>query len=161
MHMVLSTLAKSLKHLASKPYTRLVPKKSNPFKTDNMRGAHTLDMLKCTGCSMCQQVCPAACIDMVTVEGDYPQNPRRRFPRIDHSKCTFCGLCVEYCPVGALSMTNVTGFELFTTNKDTTFKQPLQLRESVGRITVTKDLFTNAYGGVAPREKTAMGKGEK
>ncbi|MFZ8791783.1 MAG: 4Fe-4S binding protein [Thermosphaera aggregans] len=160
--MVLPTLVKSLKHLATKPYTRLVPRKSSPFKTDSIRGAHLLDMSKCTGCSMCQQVCPAACIDMVVVEGDYSQNPRKRFPRIDHSKCTFCGLCVEYCPVAALSMTTVTGYELFATNKDSTLKHPHQLKESTGKVTVTKELFTVAYSsGIVSREKSVGIGGER
>jgi NADH-quinone oxidoreductase subunit I len=156
--MVLPTLIKSVKYLVSKPYTRIVPRKSQPFKTESIRGAHVLDMLKCVGCSMCQQVCPAACIDMVVVEGEYPQNPKKRFPRIDHSKCTFCGLCVEYCPVGALTMTTATGYELFTTSKDSTFKEPLKLKEALGKVTVTKDLFTSAYAqGVITKERSSRG----
>ncbi len=139
--MATQTLIKSLKYLFTTPYTRLVPRKVKPFKTEKIRGAHILDMNKCTGCSMCQQVCPAACIDMVQVEGNYPQNPRKRFPRIDHSKCTFCALCVEYCPVGALSMTTRTGYELFTIDKNTTLKSPLELCRIEGEVTVTKEDF--------------------
>ncbi|MEM0347697.1 MAG: 4Fe-4S binding protein [Zestosphaera sp.] len=143
--MVVSTLLKSLKYLAQKPYTRLVPDRDKPFKTSTLRGAHVLDMSKCTGCSMCQQVCPAACIDMVSVEGKYPQNPKSRFPRIDHSKCTFCALCVEYCPFNALSMTSATGFELFTVDKSKTFKQPFDLVKPLGESTVSKEDFRKPY----------------
>lgn len=150
--MVLSTFYKSLKYLIRRPYTRLVPERDKPFKTDKLRGAHVLDMSKCTGCSMCQQVCPAACIDMTTVEERYPQNPRSRFPRIDHSKCTFCALCVEYCPFSALSMTNATGFELFTVNKSVTLKQPHDLKQPLGDVTLTRDDFKKTYAkGDEPR----------
>lgn len=150
--MVLPTILKSLKHLTRRPYTRLVPEKERPFKTVTMRGAHVLDMSKCTGCSMCQQVCPAACIDMVVVEGRFPQNPKSRFPRIDHSKCTFCALCVEYCPFEALSMTNATGYELFTVDKSSTLKQPHDLKTSPGRITISKSYFKEAYASEEGRK---------
>ncbi|MEO3993201.1 MAG: 4Fe-4S binding protein [Desulfurococcaceae archaeon TW002] len=143
--MVTSTFIKAFKYVLKKPYTRLVPASDRPYKSDVLRGTHVLDMSKCTGCSMCQQVCPAACIDMVVVEGSYHQNPRSRFPRIDHGKCTFCALCVEYCPFNALSMTDATGFELFTIDKSTTFKEPRKLTEYSNKITVTKELFKGAY----------------
>jgi NADH-quinone oxidoreductase subunit I len=140
--MVLSTIAEAVKYLFKRPYTRLVPAKTGPFKTDRMRGAHILDMSKCTGCSMCQLVCPANAIDMVEVPGQYPQNPRRRFPRIDLHRCTFCALCVEYCPFDALYMTSVTGFELYTRDKSTTLKSPVELsRGDYTLVTIKRDLY--------------------
>ena len=142
--MVFSTIKEAVKYMVKKPYTRQVPRKDKRFKTENLRGAHILYMDKCTGCSMCQQVCPAACIDMVVVEGDWPRNPRKRFPRIDHSKCTFCALCVEYCPFGALSMTDATGFELFTTDKSRTLKMPYDLKP-MGVETLTKEKLLSNY----------------
>lgn len=145
--MVWATIAKATKYLFRKPYTRMVPKSEPPFKTESMRGRHILDMNKCTGCSMCQIVCPANAIDMEVVEGDFPQNKRKRFPRIDLHKCTFCGLCVEYCPFAALSMTDITGFELYTKNKETTIAHPTDLAKppkGVGFIvTITKEKFRN------------------
>lgn len=143
--MVSSTLVESLRFMVKKPYTRMVPVKSAPFKVIGLRGSHILDMNKCTGCSMCQQVCPATSIDMVTVEGNYPQNPRKRFPRIDHSKCTFCGLCVEYCPFNALTMTTATGYELFAVKKDKTLRMPTELRGDGGAPSFTKDRVLAAY----------------
>lgn len=145
IRVVWATFAKSIKYLVARPYTRQVPRIDKPFKTSVLRGAHILDMNKCTGCGMCQIMCPAACIDFVVVEGDYPQNPKKRFPRIDQSKCTFCGLCVEYCPFNALFMTMATGFELFTTDKSKTFKEPTQLKGDVKTITVSRELFLGAY----------------
>ncbi|ACL11279.1 NADH-quinone oxidoreductase subunit I [Desulfurococcus amylolyticus] len=144
--MVVASISNSLKYLLRKPYTRQVPRIDKPFKTPVTRGSHVLDMLKCTGCSMCQQVCPANAIDMVTADGDYPQNPRKRFPRIDLHKCTFCGLCVEYCPFNALSMTTATGYELFTVDKSTLLRQPIELKLlSNASITITKSYFTLPY----------------
>jgi len=140
--MVLSTIVKSIEYMLKRPYTRLVPAKSRPFKTERLRGAHLLDMSKCTGCSMCQLVCPANAIDMVEVEGNYPQNPRRRFPRIDLHKCTYCALCVEYCPFNALYMTSITGFELYTRDKKTTLKTPLELSKvDSSLITVRREML--------------------
>lgn len=143
--MVSITLVESIKIMMKKPYTRMVPVKSSPFKVIGLRGSHILDMTKCTGCSMCQQVCPANSIDMVIVEGDYPQNPRKRFPRIDHSKCTFCGLCVEYCPFSALTMTTATGYELFAVKKDKTLRMPRELNGDGGAPSFTKDRVLTAY----------------
>ncbi len=141
--MVLQTIIRAVKYLFTKPYTRMVPRSEKPFKTTSIRGRHVLDMSRCTGCSMCQRVCPANAIDMVEVEGDWSQNPRKRFPRIDLHKCTFCGLCVEYCPFKALSMTTYTGYELYTRDKNTTLLHPLQLAEKPPEaiITVKKNGF--------------------
>ena len=141
--MVLHTIITAVKFLFKKPYTRMVPWQEKPFKTEHMRGRHVLDMSRCTGCSMCQQVCPANAIDMVVVEGDWKQNPRKRFPRIDLHKCTFCGLCVEYCPFKALSMTDATGFELYTRDKSKTLAYPQQLsvKPENNRFTIRKEDF--------------------
>jgi len=156
--MVTQSLLKSLKYLFTKPYTRQVPRIDKSFKSPVTRGAHVLDMSKCTGCSMCQQVCPANAIDMVVVEGNYPQNPRKRFPRIDLHKCTFCGLCVEYCPFNALSMTSATGFELFTVDKSTLLKNPVELKP-LGALTVTKEHLTASYNRVFLQGDRSKGNG--
>jgi len=145
--MVLKTISVVVSYLMKRPYTRMVPRKEESPRSDRTRGRHILLMDKCTGCSMCQQVCPANAIDMVKVEGSWPQNKLGRFPRIDEHKCTFCGLCVEYCPFSALVMTDITGFELTTKDKSKTFYIP-QMLASVSerpnyRITFTKDLFTH------------------
>ena len=53
-----------------------------------------LDDTRCTGCSDCAEVCPAACLEMV---GGLPWLPRPR-------ACISCALCVEVCNPGALAM---------------------------------------------------------
>jgi len=142
--MVWSTLEKTAKYLFKRPYTRMVPKSEPPLRTDHTRGRHILDMQKCTGCSLCKMVCPANAIDMEHVEGEFPRNKKKIFPRIDLHKCTYCGLCVEYCPFSALSMTDVTGFELFTTDKSITLKHPRDLSvppRTRYKVTITKKMF--------------------
>lgn len=46
----------------------------------------------CTGCRVCENVCPTGCISM---HGD---NEGFLTPVIDHEKCINCGLCVKRCP---------------------------------------------------------------
>jgi len=154
--MVWATLSKTVKYLFRKPYTRMVPKSEPPFKTENLRGRHILDLNKCTGCGMCKIVCPAFAIDLVPVEGDFPQNKPKRFPRIDLHKCTFCGLCVEYCPFSALVMTDTTGFELYTNDKDSTLVMPTELAKPPKperyRVTITKDRFLKQLPPPKPKK---------
>jgi ferredoxin len=45
----------------------------------------------CVGCSMCERVCPAECIDF-------------RTHRIDHSRCVMCLNCVTSCKRGGISL---------------------------------------------------------
>jgi NAD-dependent dihydropyrimidine dehydrogenase PreA subunit len=45
---------------------------------------------KCTGCGICQSVCPASAVILNTAAA------------IDGEKCTGCGLCIAECPQGAI-----------------------------------------------------------
>ena len=47
----------------------------------------------CTGCGMCEKVCPARAIRM-----------RAKLPRIDRRKCICCFCCQEFCPQGAMKV---------------------------------------------------------
>ena len=47
---------------------------------------------KCTGCGVCQQVCPTDAISVDDIAG------------INRKKCTGCGQCVAECPQDALSL---------------------------------------------------------
>ncbi|WP_157149800.1 polysaccharide pyruvyl transferase family protein [Brachyspira pilosicoli] len=55
---------------------------------------NSIDILKkteCTGCSVCEKVCPYNAIEMIeTKEGFH-------YPLIYKNKCTNCGLCVKKC----------------------------------------------------------------
>lgn len=46
----------------------------------------------CTGCRMCEQVCPHHCISMVQDKEGF------LVPKVDQEKCVNCGLCSKKCP---------------------------------------------------------------
>jgi ferredoxin len=50
------------------------------------------DRSRCTGCGLCEQLCPAGAIRVTYVAN------------IDARRCTGCGLCVEQCPQGAIRL---------------------------------------------------------
>ena len=56
-----------------------------------MNNINILNRKECTGCSVCSQVCPHNCIEMIeTKEGFH-------YPVVDEKLCTDCGLCVKKC----------------------------------------------------------------
>ena len=56
-----------------------------------MNNINILNRKECTGCSVCVQVCPHNCIEMIeTKEGFH-------YPAVDEKLCTDCGLCVKKC----------------------------------------------------------------
>ena len=92
-----------------------------------LKGRHILYTDKCTGCSLCAIACEniAACIDMVKVEGDWPDNSKDIMPQIDYGRCVFCGFCVDACPFDCLFMT--PEYELAATDKRKLVHTPFQL----------------------------------
>jgi len=67
------------------------------------------DTLKCTGCTLCEQVCPPRAI--YGIEGEKHEKVRvANSFYIDLLRCMYCHLCVEVCPFDAIGMTD--GFEL-------------------------------------------------
>ena len=59
---------------------------------------------RCTGCRICERVCPYQAIEMV--QANRHQEPYHRIkyiPKIDEKLCYGCGLCVTSCPVYALN----------------------------------------------------------
>lgn len=46
----------------------------------------------CTGCRMCEQICPKSAIGMIENNEGFLE------PQIDKSKCINCGLCLKKCP---------------------------------------------------------------
>ena len=51
-----------------------------------------IDETKCTGCSVCANVCPQGAIRMDDIA------------RVDAALCTGCGVCVRECPSRAISL---------------------------------------------------------
>ena len=55
--------------------------------------AAQVDKEKCTGCSLCFDVCPVEAIEILSNEA-----------KIDEDKCVDCGACVDECPNEAISL---------------------------------------------------------
>lgn len=87
--------------------------------TERFRGKLDIDPMKCTGCSVCEIVCPAGVITMVPV-GKKVVGSREvevKKPSFDLYSCISCGQCVDDCKFGALTLTH--DFELAVFKKDT------------------------------------------
>lgn len=52
----------------------------------------TIDLLRCNGCGMCEELCPTAAVEV--------RGGRALIVRPDD--CTFCEVCESYCPEGAI-----------------------------------------------------------
>jgi formate hydrogenlyase subunit 6/NADH:ubiquinone oxidoreductase subunit I len=87
--------------------------------TERFRGRLDIDPIKCTGCSICEIVCPAGVITMVPT-GTRTVGSRKvevKRPEFDLYSCISCGQCVDDCRFGALSLTH--DFELAVFKKET------------------------------------------
>jgi formate hydrogenlyase subunit 6/NADH:ubiquinone oxidoreductase subunit I len=85
---------------------------------DRFRGKLDIDPVKCTGCSVCEIVCPAGVITMVPVGtrivGGREVGVKR--PSFELYTCISCGQCVDDCRFGALTLTH--DFELAVFKKE-------------------------------------------
>lgn len=108
-----------LKHTARKRITLEYPEIKRPV-SDKFRGK--IEFLydengktKCTGCGLCQKVCP--CKDLIKIERSKDESGKLKVDKyeMNMSQCIFCGNCVSYCPAGALKMTK--NYELASLNK--------------------------------------------
>ena len=104
--MIIRPLLTALKNFFRNPVTIKYPEETRII-TERERGLHWLVTDKCTGCSMCFQVCPSKAITMIKAESGTKLskiNRRGILPVIDYNKCIFCGLCVDVCAFNALHM---------------------------------------------------------
>ncbi len=86
---------------------------------ERFRGKLDIDPIKCTGCSVCEIVCPAGVITMVPV-GTKTVGSRTidiKRPNFELYSCISCGQCVDDCRFGALTLTH--DFELAVFRKET------------------------------------------
>lgn len=56
------------------------------------KNIHTLPKLSCTGCGLCNDLCPKECISFVTDSEFF------LYPQVDEQSCINCGQCVQKCP---------------------------------------------------------------
>lgn len=101
------------KHIFKKKVTLEYPEK-RPNLGEHFRGKHILDRTKCTGCGMCQTVCPAGAIQITKDKGEDGKLFVKDYT-VDLKKCIFCGNCQYYCPQKAISLSDE--FELATDDK--------------------------------------------
>lgn len=57
-----------------------------------MENISILDKKNCTGCRMCEQICPVNAIEMVENKEGFLE------PKVIEEKCINCGLCAKRCP---------------------------------------------------------------
>ncbi len=68
-------------------------------KTTKPRAVAVVEAADCTGCEVCELVCPVDAIQMQPVEGDIAF-----LARVDDDTCTGCNLCAIDCPWEAITM---------------------------------------------------------
>jgi len=115
---VASALGEMFRTAMQKPVTEEYPF-GKKVVTERFRGKLDIDPVKCTGCSVCEIVCPAGVITMVPV-GKKVIGSREvevKKPLFDLYSCISCGQCVDDCKFGALWLTH--DFELAVFKKDT------------------------------------------
>ena len=112
-----SALGEMFRTAVQRPITEEYPF-GKKVVTDRFRGKLDIDPVKCTGCSVCEIVCPAGVVTMVQV-GEKQVGGRQvaiKRPEFDLFSCISCGQCVDDCKFGALNLTH--DFELSVFKKE-------------------------------------------
>ncbi len=60
----------------------------------------------CTGCKICERVCPSGAIEMVECGPDDVRTKTGFRPICHFDRCILCGQCVESCPRDVLRLTD-------------------------------------------------------
>jgi len=73
------------------------------------QGIAAIDLMKCTGCGACVEVCPQGTIAVLDLDIDYYaacRNPEKgkAVTSVCSLGCISCGICAKSCPFGALTM---------------------------------------------------------
>ncbi len=94
-----SMLGDVLQSLFQKPATQLYPYVHEAAPA-TFRGKLIWEPAKCTGCQLCVKDCPAAAIELITID----KATKRFVMRYDIDRCTYCAQCVVSCRQKCLSM---------------------------------------------------------
>jgi len=73
-------------------------------KQNKIRPKAIVDIICCTGCEVCVQVCPVDCITIEDSDLNF-----NGIAEIDGEICTGCNLCAIDCPWEAISMIKPDG----------------------------------------------------
>ncbi|UCG44946.1 MAG: 4Fe-4S dicluster domain-containing protein [Candidatus Bathyarchaeota archaeon] len=64
----------------------------------------TVDKTLCTGCEICQAICPKEAIEIKMLPKVPGEKRKHATIDVDGEKCHFCGICSSLCPFGALKV---------------------------------------------------------
>jgi formate hydrogenlyase subunit 6/NADH:ubiquinone oxidoreductase subunit I len=114
--------------LFKKPVTEFYPFQKKPGP-DRLRGQLIFDPARCSGCKICVRDCPAAAIELHTVD-----KATKRYVMTFHAdRCTFCAQCVFSCNFDSLSM-SADHWELAALGRDA-FNVPCGRPEDIKAMT--------------------------
>jgi heterodisulfide reductase subunit A-like polyferredoxin len=65
------------------------------------------DMAACTGCGLCEELCPYAALTVDTEKGNW----------IDEEYCLGCGMCVGQCPEDAIKLVHLATGDVVWENR--------------------------------------------
>ena len=71
---------------------------------------------KCTGCKICERVCPSGAIEMIKCRPEDVQTKTGFRPICHFDRCILCNQCVESCPRNVLALT--AEFEMAFLSRD-------------------------------------------
>jgi heterodisulfide reductase subunit A2 len=61
-----------------------------------------IDQEKCSGCGICEPLCPYGAISMIATDAAHPR------ARIEMTQCKGCGVCTTACPSTAIILHGYT-----------------------------------------------------
>lgn len=95
-----------LKSATSKQATVLYPfTKEGLNIPEGLRGKWTYkNPDKCTGCKICERVCPSGAIEMIECRPEDIQTKTGMRPICHFDRCILCSQCVESCPRDVLAL---------------------------------------------------------
>lgn len=68
----------------------------------------TVDTDACSGCGVCETICPFLAIEMEYAEKEKTSSDAKRVAAVKDALCQGCGACVAACPTGAIRMKHFT-----------------------------------------------------